>query len=106
MQKLSSSLFMVSLLVYYIPKVFRAKKSKYLKAHIAIGGLSIVAMCIALIQKIGQADFLKYIGFAGIMTSIGLSGYYSTKKSGVSRILHIISTIGFFVYLFISIKFF
>ena len=106
MQRLSSSLFMISLLVYYIPKVFKMKKSNYLKAHIAIGGVSIAAMCIALIQKIGQADFLKYIGFAGIMILIGVTGYYSTKKSGLPRILHIISTISFFVYLFISIKFF
>ena len=106
MQKLSSSLFMLSLLIYYVPKVFRMKKSNYLKAHIGIGGVSIAAMCIALIQKIGQADFFKYIGFAGIMILIGVTGYYSTKKSGLSRILHIVSTISFFVYLFISIKFF
>ena len=106
MQKLSSSLFMLSLLLYYVPKIFRMKKSNYLKAHIAIGGVSIAAMCVALIQKIGQSDFFKYIGFAGIMILIGVTGYYSTKKAGLARKLHIISTIGFFVYLIISIKFF
>lgn len=104
MQRLSSSLFMLALLVYYIPKIFKMKKSKYVKVHIGIGAVSIVAMCIAFIQKFGSADFIKYLGFAFIMIAIGISGYYSTSKNKWGRKVHIASTIGFFAYLFLSIK--
>lgn len=103
MQKLSSSLFMLALLVYYVPKVFKMKKSKYVKVHIGIGAISIIAMCLAFIQKFGSSDFIKYLGFASIMVAIGVSGYYSKNKNGLGRKLHIASTIGFFVYLFTTI---
>lgn len=106
MQKLSSSLFMLALLFYYIPKIFKLKKAKYIKVHIAVGTVSIIAMCIAFLQTIGTTDFIKYIGFASIMVAIGITGCYSKKKNSIGRKLHIASTIGFFVYLFISIKLF
>lgn len=100
MERISSSLFMLALLVYYIPKIFKIKKVNYIKAHIVIGSASVVAMCIALIQKIGNADFIKYIGFTLIMIAIGVTGYFSIRKRGMEIKLHIVSTIGFFIYLF------
>lgn len=100
MERISSSLFMLALLVYYIPKLFKIKKFNFIKAHIAIGSVSVIAMCIALIQKIGKADFIKYIGFTSIMVAIGVTGYFSIGKRGLGRKLHIVSTIGFFIYLF------
>ncbi|MBE6052881.1 MAG: hypothetical protein E7212_03050 [Clostridium sartagoforme] len=100
MERISSSLFMLALLLFYIPKFLKLKKSKFIKAHIAIGIISILAMCTALIQRIGTSEIIKYIGFSSIMVAIGITGYFSMKKSGVGRILHIVSTIGFFIYLF------
>ena len=100
MERISSNLFMLALLIYYIPRLFKIKKFNFIKAHIVIGTASVIAMCIALIQKIGQADFIKYIGFALIMIAIGVTGYFSRGKRGIGRKLHIVSTIGFFVYLF------
>lgn len=101
MERLSSLLFMVSILVYYIPKLLRIKKFNFRKAHIVIGGISVIAMCLALIQKIGSEDFIKYIGFTLIMLAIGITGYFfKENRRGATRKLHIASTIGFFVYLF------
>lgn len=100
MERISSNLFMLALLIYYIPKLFKIKKFNFIKAHIIIGSLSVLAMCLALVQKIGQADFIKYIGFTSIMVAIGVTGYFSKGKRGLARKLHIASTIGFFVYLF------
>ncbi|MGG7142820.1 hypothetical protein ACQPVP_05080 [Clostridium nigeriense] len=100
MERISSNLFMLALLIYYIPKLFKIKKFNFIKAHIVIGSLSVLAMCIALIQKIGQADFIKYIGFTSIMVAIGVTGYFSIRKRGLVRKIHIASTIGFFGYLF------
>ena len=48
-------------------------------------------------------DFIKYIGFTLVMLSIGITGYLSIKRRGISRKLHIVSTIGFFVYLFLVV---
>ncbi len=76
MERLSSLLFMISILVYYIPKLLRVKKFNFRKAHIVIGGISVIAMCLALIQKIGSEDFIKYIGFTLIMLAIGITGYF------------------------------
>ncbi len=103
MERISSSLFMLALLFYYIPKVFKLKMSKFIKVHIAIGTVSVIAMCMALIQRIGNVDFIKYIGFSLIMIAIGVTGYFSTRKRGLGRKLHIVSTIGFFVYLFTTV---
>ena len=72
----------------------------FIKAHICLGSISVLAMCIALIQKIGQGDFIKYIGFTGIMIAIGITGYFSTKRPKIYKKPHLICTIGFFVYLF------
>ncbi|VYU33008.1 hypothetical protein [Clostridium tertium] len=103
MERISSNLFMLALIIYYIPKLFKIRKFNYRKAHIAIGTLSVATMCFALIQKIGSADFIKYIGFTLVMLSIGITGYLSIKRRGISRKLHIVSTIGFFVYLFLVV---
>ncbi|MCR1952440.1 MULTISPECIES: hypothetical protein [unclassified Clostridium] len=100
MERISSSLFMLSLLFYYIPKIFKIKKINFVKTHIYLGTISVLAMCFALIQKIGQDDFIKYIGFTGIMIAIGVTGYFSTKKPKTYKKPHIICTVGFFVYLF------
>ncbi|WP_291650810.1 hypothetical protein [Clostridium sp.] len=100
MERISSSLFMLSLLFYYVPKIFKVKKMNFIKAHICLGSISVLAMCIALIQKIGQGDFIKYIGFTGIMIAIGITGYFSTKRPKIYKKPHLICTIGFFVYLF------
>lgn len=100
MERISSNLFMLALLIYYIPKLFKIKKFNFIKAHIIIGSLSVIAMCLALVQKIGQSDFIKYIGFTLIMLAIGVTGYFLMGKRGLVRKLHIASTIGFFVYLF------
>lgn len=103
MERISSSLFMLSLLFYYAPKVFKIKKINYIKAHIWLGTISVLAMCTVLIQKIGQDDFIKYIGFTGIMIAIGVTGYFSTKKPKIYKRPHLICTIGFFVYLFTAV---
>lgn len=106
MERISSTLFMVALILYYVPKAFKMKKKKYLKAHIIIGGISIVAMILALIERIGQVDFIKYIGFTIIMILIGLSGYLINKNAKLYRKVHIVFTILFFVYLFTTIMIF
>lgn len=106
MERISSSFFMLSLLFYYVPKIFKIKKINFIKVHICLGSISVLAMCLALIQKIGQDDFIKYIGFAGIMIAIGLTGYFSTKKPKLYKKAHLICTIGFFAYLFTSIAIF
>lgn len=100
MERISSNLFMIALLIYYVPKLFKIKKFNFIKGHIIVGSLSVLSMCLALVQKIGQADFIKYIGFTSIMVAIGVTGYFSRGKRGLARNLHIVSTIGFFVYLF------
>ena len=106
MERISSLFFMVALVLYYIPKIFKVRKFNYIKAHIITGSISIIAMVIALISKIGQTDFVKYIGFTIIMISIGVTGYLIKKSPKLYRKLHTAFTVSFFVYLFISIKFF
>ena len=39
MERISSSLFCLSLLVYYLPKLFKAKKKIYVKAHMILGSI-------------------------------------------------------------------
>lgn len=104
MERLSSSLFMLSLMVYYIGKIVKIKKLNYIKAHIIVGTISVLAMVGALMQRIGQPDFIKYIGFALIMILIGITGYFIRKNKSKYRLIHIIMVLLFFVYLFLSIK--
>ena len=99
MERISSSLFCLSLLVYYIPKLFKVKKKVYVKA------ISVLAMIAAVVLKFGQADFIKYIGFASIMIAIGITGTIMKKNYKLYRVLHIVFTISFFVYLPLAIKF-
>lgn len=106
MERLSSTFFMVALILYYVPKNFKMKKKIYLKAHIITGLISIMAMIFAFIKRIGQADFIKYIGFTIIMILIGLSGYFINKNSKLYRNMHIVFTITFFGYLFTTIVIF
>lgn len=106
MERLSSTLFMVALILYYVPKALKIKKKKYLKSHIVIGGISIIAMVLALIERVGQPDFIKYVGFTIIMILIGVSGYLIKKNPKLYRKLHIVFTIVFFVYLFATIVIF
>lgn len=105
MERISSSLFCLSLLVYYIPKLFKVKKKVYVKAHMFLGAISVFAMIAALVLKFGQADFIKYIGFASIMIAIGITGIIMKKNYKLYRVLHIVFTISFFVYLPLAIKF-
>ena len=105
MERLSSSLFCLSLLIYYIAKLFKANKKTYVKVHMIIGSISIIAMILALITKIGQADFIKYIGFTTIMIAIGVTGAIMKKNYKLYRILHVVFTISFFIYLPVTIKF-
>ena len=105
MERISSSLFCLSLLVYYIPKLFKVKKKVYVKAHMFLGAISVLAMTAAVVLKFGQADFIKYIGFASIMIAIGITGIIMKKNYKLYRVLHIVFTISFFVYLPLAIKF-
>lgn len=104
MERISSMFFCISLLAYYIPKLFKVKRKHYIKAHIILGSISVIAMIGALIQKIGQEGFIKYIGFTLIMIAIGLTGTFMKRKYKLYRILHIVFTLSFFVYLPIAIK--
>ena len=106
MERLSSTLFMLALILYYVPKALMVKKKKYLKLHIVIGGISIIAMVLALVERIGQPDFIKYVGFTIIMILIGVSGYLIKKNPKLYRKLHTVFTIVFFVYLFTTIVIF
>lgn len=99
MEILANPFFMLALLLYYVPKAFRMKKSVYVKMHIVTGGISIAAMLFGFITKIGTEDFLKYLGFSLIMLTIGVSGYLIKKKPKLNRRIHIGATIFFFVYL-------
>ena len=105
MERISSLLFCLSLLVYYIPKLFKVKKKVYVKAHMFLGAISVLAMIAAVVLKFGQADFIKYIGFASIMIAIGITGTIMKKNYKLYRLLHIVFTISFFVYLPLAIKF-
>ena len=77
----------------------------YLKTHIILGAISVVAMIGELINRIGQEGFIKYIGFSVIMLGIGITGVVMKNNYKLYKKLHIIFTIGFFVYLPIAIKF-
>ncbi|MCI7030208.1 MAG: hypothetical protein PUJ05_06355 [Clostridium sp.] len=105
MERISSSLFCLSLLVYYLPKLFKAKKKIYVKAHMILGSISVLTMVTAMILKLGQADFVKYIGFSMIMIAIGVTGAVMEKNYKFYRVLHVIFSISFFIYLPLAIKF-
>lgn len=51
MERLSSTFFMVALILYYVPKNFKMKKKIYLKAHIITGLISIMAMILLLLKE-------------------------------------------------------
>lgn len=105
MERISSSLFCLSLLVYYLSKLFKAKKKIYVKAHMILGSISVLTMVTAMILKLGQADFVKYIGFSMIMIAIGVTGAVMEKNYKFYRVLHVIFSISFFIYLPLAIKF-
>ena len=106
--KMSSMLFMISVILYYVPKFLKLKCfASCVKAHIVLGTISISCMIIEFITKIGQPEAFKYLGFELIMTGIGVTGYLLKKVrlSKLYRRAHLYLTMGFFVYLFISIKY-
>ena len=105
MERISSMFFCLSLIVYYILKFLKVKKKVYVKTHIILGSISVVAMIGELINRIGQEGFIKYIGFSVIMLGIGITGVVMKNNYKLYKKLHIIFTIGFFVYLPIAIKF-
>lgn len=106
MVRISSMFFMLSLLICYVPKIFKVKNKIIINTHIVTGLISVGAMLIALFASIGSKDLVKYLGFSAIMIGILVSGYLSQKKIKRNRKIHIGFTLGFFVYLFISVKFF
>lgn len=99
MERLAHPFFMMALILYYVPKCFKMKKSIYVKMHIVAGSISIAAILYGFINKIGTDDFLKYLGFAIIMLAIGISGYLIKKNYNLNRRIHIGATISFFLYL-------
>lgn len=99
MERLAHPFFMLALILYYVPKCFNVKKNIYVKMHIVTGSISIAAIVLGFISKIGTEDFLKYLGFSVIMLTIGISGYLIKKNYKLNRRIHIGATISFFVYL-------
>ena len=105
MERISSMFFCLSLIVYYVLKLLKVKRKVYLKAHIILGTISILAMLGELINRFGEQGFIKYIGFSVIMITIGVTGIIMKRNYRLYKKLHIIFTIGFFIYLPIAIKF-
>ncbi|MBM6819593.1 hypothetical protein H6A19_09650 [Clostridium saudiense] len=105
MERISSMFFCLSLIVYYVLKLLKVKRKIYLKAHISLGAISVLAMVGELINRFGQEGFIKYIGFSVIMLAIGITGMVMKKNYKLYKKIHIIFTIGFFIYLPIAIKF-
>ncbi|MEF9935070.1 MAG: hypothetical protein RR898_07025 [Clostridium sp.] len=99
MTRLSSIFFLIALLAYYLPVVFKCKRSIYGKIHVYSGIASLITMVIAVLMAIGTDSFLKNLGFAIILAIIVITGFLLKDKKGIYRKLHIISTIGFFIYL-------
>lgn len=104
MSRISSMFFILALILYYVPKVFKIKNKIFSKIHIVAGLISIVSMLIAFALTIGGDDFIKYLGFSTIMIGIGVSGYLIRKNELLNRKLHLTFTLAFFVYLFVAIK--
>ena len=44
MERISSMFFCLSLIVYYVLKLLKVKRKIYLKAHISLGAISVLAM--------------------------------------------------------------
>lgn len=105
MERIASMFFSLSLIVYYVLKLLKVKRKVYLKAHIILGTISILAMLGELINRFGEQGFIKYIGFSVIMITIGVTGIIMKRNYKLYKKLHIIFTIGFFIYLPIAIKF-
>lgn len=105
MERIASMFFSLSLIVYYVLKLLKVKRKVYLKAHISLGTISILAMLSELINRFGQEGFIKYIGFSVIMITIGVTGIIMKRNYKLYKKIHIIFTIGFFIYLPIAIKF-
>ena len=105
MERISSMFFCLSLLIYYILKLFKVKRRIYVKTHIFLGTVSVIAMITELVIRIGQEGLVKYIGFTAIMIAIGITGAFMKRNYKLYKKLHIIFTIAFFVYLPIAIKF-
>lgn len=106
MSRISSMFFMISLLIYYIPKLFKVRKPIFLKFHIGAGIISTLAMFGALVQAVVSGEeIIKYLGFSVVMLLISGTGYFIKKNYKLNRKLHIVATISFFAYLFIAVKF-
>ena len=101
--RISSMCFMLALLCYYVPKALKKYNPFWRKAHMVIGGISALAMLIALVLQLGTQDQMKYIAFTIVMGLITGTGWLLMKKRKNMRGLHIISTLSFFVVLFGSI---
>ena len=97
MERIASMFFSLSLIVYYVLKLLKVKRKVYLKAHIILGTISILAMLGELINRFGEQGFIKYIGFSVIMITIGVTGIIMKRNYRLYKKLHIIFTIGFFI---------
>lgn len=105
-ERISSMLFLISLVVIYIPRFTSFKFKSALKAHIYLGSASIALMVIELILKINTEEFLKYLMYTVIMIAIGYTGY-KIKGNNIKKFkrAHIALTIIFFINLYFSIKY-
>ncbi|MEG0707014.1 MAG: hypothetical protein RR915_04625 [Cellulosilyticaceae bacterium] len=97
--RLSSVFFLLALAAYYLPKAFKRYNTLYRMLHIVMGSLSAGLMLVMACTQIGTPSGMKYIGFAIIMIGISITGIGILKNKLSMRKLHIISTLGFFVYL-------
>lgn len=97
--RLSSVFFLLALAAYYLPKAFKRYNTFYRTLHIVMGSLSAGMMLVMAVTQIGTPSLMKYIGFSIIMIGISLTGIGILKNKLSMRKLHMISTIGFFVYL-------
>lgn len=62
--KMASMLFMISIIIYYVPKLLKVKCfASCVKAHIVLGTILISCMIIEFITKIGQPEAFKYFIF-------------------------------------------
>ena len=105
MRRLSATLFIIAMTIIYISRLFKIKRSNYVKIHITIGLMSIVTIIINCLQKMKSSESLIYIIYVIIMILIVVTGYFYKKNRNI-KIYHIIATIPFLIYLFIVINFF
>ncbi|MEF9951989.1 MAG: hypothetical protein RR840_03705 [Clostridium sp.] len=99
MTRISSLFFLVALLAYYLPVLFKYRRPIFGKIHVYSGVASLVTMAFGLVMSFGTESIIKYSGFTAIILGIVATGFLMKDKKGVYRTLHIVFTLGFFAYL-------